>query len=128
MSEVNNIQSLVGVYNPDRPPVRKSQVYQLTHDGVRRTPYYKRSFISFSYGGKWIEDFGFITITQDNKISRPLYADFKDNITESEVFDGQIFWDSHYNANELTLPLFTDGVTEQQLESFKMWFKPGKVR
>lgn len=127
MSEVNTIQSLVGSY-PDKTSIKKSQVYQATHEGTQRSPYYKRAFISFSYGGKWIEDFGFITITNDNKISRPLYADFDDNVTTSEVFDGQIYWDSHYKANQIILPLFTDGVTQQQLEEFKMWFKPGEIR
>lgn len=107
----------------------RTQVYMATHDGDNnRLPYMNRSFISFSYGGKLIEDFGFITITENNSMQRNLYADFEDNITESNVFDGQIYWSTHYNANTLELALFTDGVTERELEEFKRWFAPGIAR
>lgn len=108
---------------------RRSQVYQVTHDGAdKRLPLMKRSFISFSYGGKLIEDFGFIAITENNQIQRKVYADFNDVVTESDVFDGQIYWNTHYNANTLELSLFTDGVAEQEMDSFKRWFVPGKPR
>ena len=36
-----------------------TQVYDATHRGDgKRLPYMNRSFISFSFGGKYIEDFG----------------------------------------------------------------------
>lgn len=106
--------------------VSHTQVYTVTHDGAgKRLPLMNRSFISFSYGGKLIEDFGFIVIIENNQMERNVYADFSDNITESDVFDGQIYWSSHYNTNTLDLTLFTDGVTERQLDEFKRWFIPG---
>lgn len=105
-----------------------TQVYKATHDGTQRLPYRNRSFISFSYGGKVIEDFNLIAITENNAISRNTYAPFEDNITESEIYDGQIYWSSHFNANTLTLPLFTDGMTDLQFDDFKKWFCPGEIR
>ena len=35
---------------------RRGQVYEATHVGENLLPYMKRSFISFSFGGKRIED------------------------------------------------------------------------
>lgn len=108
---------------------RYTQVYQVTHDREgNRLPYMRRSFISFSYGGKIIEDFNLIAIIENNQIQRNMYADFSDNVTESEVYDGQIYWDTHYDSNSLDLALFTDGMTERQMDDFRRWFVPGKYR
>ena len=42
--------------------VRHTQVYVATHDGAGNyLPYMNRSFISFSYGGKNIEDFSLLS-------------------------------------------------------------------
>ena len=110
-------------------PIKQSQVYEATHKGDgSRVPFMYRSFISFSYGGKSIEDFGLLAITENNAIQRQLYADFSDNITESSVLNGQKYWSTHYNKNSLSLILFTDGITEKQLNEFKVWFKPGEYK
>lgn len=122
------IQYLVGTEEASASPVA-SQVYQATHDSSgKRLPYMYRSFISFSYGGKWIEDFGFISVTENNAISRDLYASFTNNTTESSIFDGQIYWSTHWDTNTLSLRLATDGVTPYELDEFKRWFKPGAIR
>lgn len=131
MSTSNDYGILNGVVTTAPSPVtnKRTQVWIATHDGAdQRLPHYLRSFISFAYGGKLIEDFGFITITKDNSLSRQLYAEFEDTTTESDVYDGQIYWATHFKANRLTLNLYTDGVTEKQLEEFKAWFKPGIIR
>jgi len=73
----------------------------------------KRSFISFTYGGKNIEDFGLIAITENNSMERDLYAEFNDLTTDSDVLDGQFYWSSHYKSNTLDLALFTDEITER---------------
>lgn len=105
-----------------------SQVYQATHDGQDYKPYLYRSFISFSYGGRNIEDFNLLCITENNAIQRSMYAPFKDNVTESDIIDGRKYWSTHFEGNELSLILFTDGVTEKQLNDFKKWFSPGKYQ
>ena len=106
-----------------------SQVYKATHDGAgNRLSYRHRSFISFSYGEKIIEDFGLIAYTDSDRLNRNVYADF-DDITEThETLDGQIYWGSHFTSNKLDLTLTTDGITAKQLDDFKEWFVPNKNR
>jgi hypothetical protein len=84
-----------------------------THDGAgNRLPQKNRSFISFSYGGKLIEDFGLIAITDGDSITRNIYADFNDNVSNYDALDGQFYWNSHFEKYELSLKLVTDGITE----------------
>jgi hypothetical protein len=52
-------------------------VYKATHDGAgNRLPYMNRSFISFSYGGRYIEDFNFVATISNNAMTGKIYADF----------------------------------------------------
>ena len=108
---------------------RYSDVYTATHDGEgNRLPYSVRSFISFTYGGKHIEDFGVIAVTDGDRWSHPIYADFTDITNDPEVYDGQLYWDTHHKANTWDLQLATDCMTEKNLSDFKNWFKPGVIR
>ena len=109
------------------PP--RTQVWYATHlvDGNRSEMMY-RSFISFMWGGKHIEDFNLIAITSNNAIQRNISADFSNLTTDLEVVDGQLYWGSHYNANVLELILYTDEITEKQLTLFQNWFKPNIER
>ena len=107
----------------------RTQVYDATHDGTtRRLSYRDRSFISFSYGGKLIEDFGLIATTPGDRLQRNAYADFEDITNTYDFVDGQFYWGSHHTSNQLVLNLATDGITENQLDSFKNWFRPGVER
>lgn len=109
--------------------IRHTQVYTATHDGAgKRLPYMNRAFISFSYGGKNIEDYNLIAITENNSMQRKLYAEFDDEVSKNDVINGQFYWGSKFNANNLEFTLFTDGITEKQLNDFKYWFKPGVYR
>ena len=117
----------------DRPPIMKNdslvhtQVYLDTHDGAdKRLPHRERSFISFTYGGKSIEDFYLIATLRGDRMERQLYGDFSDNTSTYDVIDGQFYWGSHYTTNKLELQLSTDEITEQQLQDFKAWFTPGE--
>lgn len=105
-----------------------SQVYQATHNGNKRSSYIKRSFISFSYGGRYIEDLGFIVSIDGDRINRPAYGNFEDIVTDSNIVDGQYYWDTHFSNNELSLTLATDGITQNQIDDFKNWLKPGQAR
>ena len=108
---------------------RYTDVYKATHDGSgNRLSYAKRSFISFTYGGKHIEDFGVIAITEGDRLTHPAYADFTDIVSTPEVYDGQLYWDSHHKANTWEFKLATDAMTEENLTNFKNWFKPGVIR
>ena len=106
-----------------------SQVYQATHDGEGNSlPQLNRSFISFTFGGKPIEDFGVITVIDGDRMEKSLYASFNDNTTTIDTRNGQLYWGSAIAANELSFTLATDGMDEKQLDDFREWFAPGKIR
>ena len=109
--------------------IHKTQVYLATHDGVGNSlPYMNRSFISFTYGGKAIEDFGLIVINNGDRMEKKVYAEFSDITATYETLDGQIYWGSNFSANHLDLTLATDSITERQIDDFNEWFAPGKEK
>jgi len=74
MSEINEI--LEGNEQERIGPVY-TQVYLATHDGAdKRLPLMNRSFISFSYGGKWIEDMPFVSVVENNFMTGDVYGKF----------------------------------------------------
>lgn len=87
-----------------------------------------RQFISFSYGGKNIEDFDLLTVFSNDRLDKEIYAPFNDTTTEQAELDGQMFWRTNFKANQLNFDLATDGITSAQLEDFKNWFQPGFER
>lgn len=109
--------------------VKKSQVYLATHDGAgNRLPYMYRSFISFTFGGKFIEDFGLLVVTGSDRLERGAYAPFSDLVSTYDTLDGQLYWGSKIEPNQLNLSLATDYITEKQIDDFREWFAPGKER
>ena len=107
---------------------RRSQVYQATHIGEDTLPYMNRSFISFTYGDKKIEDFDLIATIDNNRLNKKGYAPFQDTVSEYENLDGQYFWGTHYKANQLNFTLSTDGIDQKTLDDFLYWFKAGTSR
>ena len=106
-----------------------SQVYQATHDGAGNSlPYMSKSFISFTFGGKAIEDFGLIVVNSSDRMERPAYASFSDLTSTYDTLDGQLYWGSKFEPNQLELVLATDEMTEQQVDNFREWFAPGNER
>ena len=87
-----------------------------------------RQFISFSYGGKNIEDFDLLAVFSNDRLDKEIYAPFNDTTTEQAELDGQMFWRSNFKAGQLSFNLATDGMTSVQLEEFKNWFQPGIER
>lgn len=109
-------------------PETTTQVYQATHREGRRLPYRYRSFISFSYGGRNIEDFNLIATIDGDRISRNVSADFEDLTSSSDVVNGQFYHGTHYRTNTLSLTLSTDTIDQQMLEDFRNWFRGGTAR
>lgn len=107
---------------------RYTQVYQATHENGGRASYMKRSFISFSYGGKYIEDFNLIAYTDGDRMQREAYASFEDLTSTYDVLPGQFYWGTYYHSNSLSITLTTDGIDQRQLDDFKYWFKAGIAR
>lgn len=130
-----NTTVLTGM-DPVRPDkVKHGQVYHATHkvdpynsSADKRLSYMHRSFISFSFGGKQIEDFDLIAVTENNRLQRNGSGAFEDLTTTYEVIDGQFYWGTHFTNNQLDLVLATDGITEDKLDEFKHWFAGDATR
>ena len=105
-----------------------SQVYYATHKGELRLPFMNRSFISFSFGGKNIEDFNLIASIEGDRMNRSGSAEFEDLVDAYNIIDGQFYWGTHFKTNKITFKLATDGMTQNQLDDFKHWFAGGKTR
>ena len=118
----------IGVTDTPINTVRYGQVYQATHDGKQRLPYMNRSFISFTYGNKHIEDFDLLATITSNRLSRDGYASFKDNVSTYDNLDGQFYWNTHYANNTITFNLATDGIDQRKLDNFLSWFSAGVSR
>ena len=123
-----------GSLNNQTPPLvpvqqARTQVYLLTHDEEGKSlPFMDKAFISFTYGGKKIEDFGLIAVTVNDRLNRQTAPASEDYTTDYKMLHGQYYWGSHYNAREMEITLATDGMTQQQIDSFKYWFSPGEIR
>ena len=105
------------------------QVYLATHDGAGgRLPLMQRSFISFSYGGKWIEDFNLIVTVSGDRMERNGYATFNDNVKTYDNLDGQKYLNTHYTSHTFDFHLSTDGIDQRMLDDFLYWFHAGEAR
>ena len=105
------------------------QVSELYKDGSGKIrSILSRQFISFSYGGKNIEEFNLVAIFSGDRLSKNIYSSFEDTITTQEELDGQFYWRTRFNSNEISFNLTTDGMTQNELDEFKLWFKPGIER
>jgi len=87
-----------------------------------------RSFISFSYGGKNIEEFNLIATIDGNRMQRNAYSSFDDLTTIYDALNGQFYWGTYYHTNNLSLTLSTDGMTQVELDNFRHWFMGGKAK
>lgn len=109
--------------------VSRRQVYRATHDGEGNLlPFMKRSFISFTYGGRYIEDFDLLATIEGDRLEREGYASFNDLTTDYDNLDGQQYWGTHYKTNSITFRLATDGIDQPTLDSFLNWFQAGVSR
>jgi IS1 family transposase len=70
----------------------------------------KRSFISFTFGGRHIEDFNLIASTPGDRLNRSGSAAFDDNVSSYDNLNGQKYWGTHYKTNSIEFTLVTDGI------------------
>ena len=124
----------IGMIGSVRGPIPENskthrQVYQATHlsDG-KSDSYMNRSFISFSYGGKNIEDFNLIACINGDRMERQLTGNFNDLVTNYDVINGQYYWGTYFSNNEMSFTLVTDGIMQSELEDFIHWFAPGQTK
>lgn len=109
-------------------PNKYTQVYQATHKGEDVLPFMYRSFISFSFGGKNIEEFDLIAVTNGDRMELDGYASFEDLTSTYDVLNGQSYWGSYYHTNTFDFTLATDGIDQKKLDEFLHWFQAGKIR
>ena len=130
MANYRDIGSFQGFNAPlmEVDTTRYGQVYKATHEGTLRLPLMNRSFISFSYGGKWIEDFNLIATVSGDRMEREGYANFVDKTSEYDNLEGQQYWSTHYRALSLDIHLSTDGITQRELDEFLYWFRAGEAK
>ena len=107
---------------------KHGQVFQATHEGENYLPFMYRSFISFTYGERHIEDFDLIATISGNRLNRKGYAQFNDTVSTYDNLDGQHYWATHYKTNQIDFTLSTDGMDQKQLDDFLHWFKAGTSR
>lgn len=109
--------------------IKYGQVYLATHNGVGgRLPLMNRSFISFSYGGKWIEDFNLLATVSGDRMEKEGYAAFEDNTKTYSNLDGQKYLSTHYTSHTFDFHLSTDGIDQKMLDDFLYWFHAGEAR
>lgn len=106
----------------------RRQVYQVTHEGENSLPFMNRSFISFSFGGKNIEEFNLIATTPGDSLNRTGYASFDDTVSSYDNLEGQQYWSTHYKTNELEFTLVSDGIDQHDLDEFLRWFRAGNTQ
>lgn len=115
-------------YEPEVTYKKQTQVYMVTHEGENYLPFMNRSFISFSFGERNIEDYNLIATTSGDRMSRQGMAEFEDLVTTYDILDGQFYWGTVFKPNSLDLTLSTDGITQAQLDDFLFWFQGGQIR
>lgn len=118
----------VGYTGSSRDTTRYSQVHQATYSGENRLDYMHRSFISFSYGGKHIEDFDLIATISGDRWERDGYSTFDDMTSQYDNLDGQYYWGTHYKTHTITFKLSTDGIDHRMVDEFLLWFSAGVSR
>ena len=123
----NIISELIGNEQLSNKP-KRTQVYTATHEGERYLPFMNRSFISFSFGGKNIEDFNLIATVSGDRWEKQGYADIEDLTTEYDIINGQFYWNTHFKTNTFNFALETDSMTQQQLDEFLRWFRAGEIK
>lgn len=131
MADYRDYGTINGVGRTDTAvnTTRYTQVYKATHTGEgNRLPLMNRSFISFTYGGKSIEDFNLIATIEDNKLGRDGYAQFTDITATYSGLNGQQFYGMNFNTNTLSLTLATDSMEQKMLDDFLNWFIAGESR
>lgn len=109
--------------------IKRGQVFLATHDGEGNPlSVSQKSFISFSWGGRSIEEFDLIAVINSNRMTKTMSPPFEDITSNYEVLDGQYYWRSHYQPSNINFLLATDGIREDKLQQFIHYFIPGKIR
>jgi len=67
-------------------------------------------------------------VTVNDRLNRETPPEHEDYTTEYKMLHGQYYWGSHYTARELDITLATDGMSQNDLDEFKYWFRAGEIK
>lgn len=98
------------------------QVDSLTKNKTR----HQKEFIDFEFDGRSISEFGMVAVFDGDRHSFNASPTFEDEISDVNGVDGQYYWGTKIRTINKTFDLATDGMTEQQVNDFKLHFRPGK--
>ena len=97
------------------------QVEQLT----KNKTCHQKEFIDFEFNGKHVSEFGMVAVFDGDRHSFNASPGFEDETSEVNGVNGQYYWGTRYKARAKTFSLATDGMTEAQINAFKLHFQPG---
>ena len=86
-----------------------------------------KSFISFTYDGKAIEEFGMAVVSSGDRLSTSIHPSFNNTISTVPGRTGSIYWGTNITGLSFHFKLATDSITSRQLLNFKSHFRPGKI-
>ena len=97
------------------------QVEQLT----KNKTCHQKEFIDFEFNGKHVSEFGMVAVFDGDRHSFNASPGFEDETSEVNGVNGQHYWGTRYKARAKAFTLATDGMTEAQINAFKLHFQPG---
>lgn len=87
---------------------------------------HEKEFIDFEFDGKHVSEFGMVAVADGGRHSFDAAPTFEDETSQVNGIDGQYYWGTHFGSKKMSFTLATDGMTEAQVNAFKLHFKPGK--
>lgn len=87
---------------------------------------HEKEFIDFEFDGKHISEFGMVAVFDGDRHSFNASPEFEDETSEVNGVSGQYYWGTRMKTVTKSFSLATDGITEAQVNAFKLHFKPGK--
>lgn len=84
-----------------------------------------KSFLSFTFNGHAIEEFGCAVVSNDDRYSTSLQPQFSNTITTIPGRIGSLYWGTNVTGVQRTINIATDGATMRQIANLKKNFAPG---
>lgn len=87
---------------------------------------HEKEFIDFEFDGKHVSEFGLVAVFDGGRHSFATSPEFEDETSEVNGVSGQYYWGTRFKTFSRSFSLATDGMTDAQINAFKLHFKPGK--
>lgn len=87
---------------------------------------HQKEFIDFEFNGRHISEFGMVAVFDGDRHNFNASPEFEDETSEINGVSGQYYWGTRFKTMAKSFTLATDGITESEINEFKLHFKPGK--